>query len=174
MVREAVAGNRIRMHTALPREIVDIATKWATYYGLPLTWVLATIKVESRGKTMEVGDGGVSIGLMQINTSPAAHADLLKAWGLTREDLFNPDTNVKVGTYLLRQAYDNVVKALNGRTAPTDLGTLTRLAYWGPAATLGRLRKGENPVTWAKESGGLPARIVSSWRTAMAETSRVV
>ncbi len=92
-------------------ENVKLAAKWAAARGLPLDWVLATILVESGGNPNTVGDyhidpKGASIGLMQINS--VAHAAELAAAGLTRESLFNPDTNIEWGTKILRACFDRV------------------------------------------------------------------
>lgn len=150
---------RAAVGIGLPLAYVQSAAKWAKLRGLPLDWVLTTILVESGGNPRAAGDSdGRSAGLMQVNT--VAHAAELKAAGLTRADMFNPETNIEWGTKYLAQFRDNVQNALGGRSPPAPLDELVRLSYKGPAAVEGALRRGQNPVTtlsWA------PAAI-ANWR----------
>lgn len=109
--------------------------------------------------------GEDSVGLMQINN--AVHSDLLASLGLTRASLFDPNTNIMVGTKLLRDAYDTVINALKGRTPPTNIGVLTRLAYKGPNRIASILKQGENPAIRDPVE-------VNAWNRALAETSALV
>jgi len=142
-----------------PLAYVGSASKWAKKRGLPLDWVLTTILVESNGNPRAAGDSdGRSVGLMQVNA--VAHAAELKAAGLSRESLFDPETNIEWGTKYLVQFRDDVQAALGGRSLPAPLDELVRLSYKGPAAVTGALKRGQNPVTtlsWA------PAAI-ANWR----------
>ncbi len=143
----------------LPLAYVQSASKWAKKRGLPLDWVLTTILVESGGNPRAAGDSdGRSAGLMQVNT--VAHAAELKAAGLTRADMFNPDTNIEWGTKYLAQFRDDVQNALGSRSPPAPLDELVRLSYKRPAAVTGALRKGQNPLTtlsWAPDA-------IANWR----------
>ena len=127
------------------------AYKWGKKRGLPLDWVLTTILVESGGRPNAAGDSdGRSVGLMQVNA--VAHAAELKAAGLTRNDLFNPETNIEWGTKYLAQFRDDVQTALGGRSPPAPLDELVRFAYKGPASVESALRVGQEPradVSWA-------------------------
>lgn len=158
-----VVGARIMTPSiaGLPAEYVRLATKWARAYGVPLQWVLTTILVESKGNPNAVGDyhvdpKGASIGLMQINSK--AHAAELAAAGLTRESLFNPDTNIEWGTKILRKCVDRVTASLAGRAG--DIGLLARLCYTGVQTT--------NPDTCPS----CPTT-AANWRARLAQTSAV-
>ncbi len=117
---------------------VQLAAKWAGYYGVPLQWVLATILAESGGNPNSVGDKhiipeGASIGLMQVNT--VAHASELAAAGIPRGQpgqagsIFDPNINIQWGVKIFRKCMDRVQSALAGRSG--DVGLLTRLCYTG-------------------------------------------
>lgn len=140
-------------------------------------WVLTTIKVESGGDPNLPGDQGRSIGLMQINTAPDANGPLIKSLGLTPQDLFDPNTNIMVGTLLMRKAYDGVIAALGGRRPPADIGLLTRLAYWSPALK-STLARSENPAVglsaWLRGNPRATSLIVNPWNRAIAEISALV
>jgi soluble lytic murein transglycosylase-like protein len=158
--------NLVRAATALrlPLPYVQSAAKWARKRGLPLDWVLTTILVESGGRPTAAGDSdGRSVGLMQVNT--VAHAAELKAAGLSRESLFDPETNIEWGTKYLAAFRADVLQALGGRSAPAPLDELVRLSYKGPAAVTGALRRGQNPRTalsWAPEA-------ITNWRQRRAQ-----
>jgi hypothetical protein len=142
---------RAALALKLPLAYVQSASKWAKKRGLPLDWVLTTILVESGGKPNVAGDSdGRSVGLMQVNA--VAHAAELKAAGLTRNDLFNPEINIEWGTQYLAQFKDGVLDALGGRSPPAPLDELVRLSYKGPAPVESALRRGQNPLqvlSWA-------------------------
>ena len=125
-------------------QIVALAKKYAR--GLPPSWIVATILIESNGYVDLYGDCKgctcKSIGLMQVNT--VAHAKDLKAQGFTRKDMFNPEKNVAMGTWILRKRYDEVLQALAGRAPRTPLGTIVRLAYKGPAKVMAAIKAQEN------------------------------
>lgn len=113
-------------------QYVALAAKWASFYDIPLQWVLATILAESGGNANAVGDyhvdpQGASIGLMQVNST--AHGSALAAQGLSRQSLFDPDINIQWGTKILRKCVDRVRTALAGR--PGDVGLMARLCYTG-------------------------------------------
>lgn len=152
------------------RGIRASAAHWAKIRGLPLPWVLATITVESGGRPHLRGDDGVSYGLMQVNTR--AHAGRLKALGISPEQLLDVDTNIMVGTKLLREAWDTVVKALAGRTPPAPIDVLVRLAYKGPGPVGKALREGRDPrnLPWTPS----PEVTVANWRKALAKTAPLV
>lgn len=80
------------------------ATCWSqaeARYGVP-AWLLETIaKQESGMNPRAVGrnkNGTEDIGLMQINSS---WNDELAAFGIKREHLFDPCTNVQVGAWIM-------------------------------------------------------------------------
>ena len=144
---------RIAAGLRWPVSYVTSAASWARRRGLPLEWVLATIIVESAGNPNARGDGGKSVGLMQVNTN--AHP-------VTVAQMMHPDLNIQWGTQILRNYRDKVVAAYGGRE-PHNLDEISRLAYKGPSTVLAAIKRGENPlsISWAPES-------INRWRTAMA------
>lgn len=156
------------MRAKLTPQMIASAKRWARARGLPTAWVLATILVESEGKVGAVGDeGGRSVGLMQVNTS--AHADEMRAAGVTRSALFGIDKNIEWGTKVMKDIYDEVRAAIAQRPTPAPIDIVTRLAYKGPKTVIGAIKRGQNPVTlpWA------PPAVVR-WRRALTGTSAVV
>jgi hypothetical protein len=146
-----------------PLPYVQSASKWAKRRGVPLEWVLATIIVESRGNPRAAGDsGGRSVGLMQVNT--VAHAAEMASAGVSRDRMFNPDTNIEWGTKYLSEFKNDVLKNLGGRTPPIPLDWIVRLAYKGPATVYSALRRGESPanISWAPDA-------LANWRAAMSK-----
>lgn len=172
----------------ISRAVYALAEKWAAARGLPLQWVLATILVESGGDVRKVGDcydksGNrlpecKSLGLMQVNW--VAHGERLRRDRLAqnREDLFDPETNIKIGTLFLREAYDLVLRELAGTTPNTPIDLLTRFAYKGPAPTKQAIRQNEAPQNARKQDGSLlfpdGATVVARWSRALANTTNVV
>ena len=165
LIIAAIAGLAAAAGAAIPRRtgwtVLQLAEYWARRRGLPLSWVLATITVESGGKLDTVGDGGISIGLMQINSR--AHATRLARLSLTRESLFDPDTNIMMGTQILREAYDRVRAALGGKTPPAPIDVLTRLVY-----------KGYPVASALREGRALDTNSVARWDAALVKTRALV
>lgn len=150
--------------TNLSPQVVAIAKKWAAKRGLPLDWVLATILSESNGNRYAQGDGGVSIGLMQVNTR--AHAAALAREGVTRDRLFDPDVNIDWGTRVMKDAYDRVRAALVGHATSVPTDVLVRLTYKGVDAP-GAVRAGYDPRTSYASS-------VTIWQQNLARASALV
>lgn len=137
----------------LPLAYVQLADKWGKRRGLPLDWVLTTILVESGGKPNVAGDAdGRSAGLMQVNT--VAHAAEMAQAGVSREQMFQPATNIEWGTKYLKEFRDKVIQALGGRPPPIPLDYIVRLAYKLPAPVYGVLQRGGNPanLSWAPDA----------------------
>lgn len=88
-------------------------------YGIDPAIVIAMIGKESVNNPHAVGDGGNSLGLMQIQ--PRWHKDRMKRLGIT--SLFNPYQNVTVGIDILRELFATgkstewVLMAYNGGQA---------------------------------------------------------
>lgn len=167
-----VGNRKPRCKRKLPASVVAIARKWAAKCGLPLSWVLTTIMLESCGDPMAVGDtGGRSVGYMQVNT--VAHAARMQKAGLTREKMFDPETNIMWGTQIMLEARNAVQQALAAKqvtaTAP-QLGQITRLYYKGPQYVLNAIAAGKDPRTslpWAP-----PA--LHAWDATLVETQAFV
>jgi soluble lytic murein transglycosylase-like protein len=118
-----------RRHTALPlRERVALAhtiVREARAQGLDPDLVLAVIEVESGGYHLAVSSVG-ALGLMQIRKLGIAwHGD---------DTLFDPTTNVKLGTAYLRELADRY----------GDVSIALAAYNWGPGRIDRRLRRGAN------------------------------
>ena len=93
-------------------EAEDHITKVAKQYGLDPSVVKALIKEESGWCSSAEGDGGNSIGLMQIQ--PRWHKERMKRLGIT--NLYDPEQNVTVGCDILSELlnkYGNYEDALS-------------------------------------------------------------
>lgn len=135
--------------------VLALARRWARHYGVPVSWVLATIKIESGGKPLKVydeGRGRYSVGLMQVNTK--AHAKRLAAHGYTAQDMFNPSRNIEIGTEILRESLDKIRAFVANNPTTIPLGVLTTLQYQGQpvrtALAAGRDPRDLNPTRVAK------------------------
>jgi hypothetical protein len=154
----------------LTPQFVAIANKYAALRQLPLAWVLATILNESSGNPGAVGDQGRSIGLMQVNAD--AHASRLAGQGLTKDSLFDPEINIRIGTEIMAEFYKSLMTALAGRQPPADIGVLLRLMYRGPSLVLKAIR--ENPPRNPTPTfPGGPASEVA-WNSALNRVSAIV
>ncbi len=93
-------------------EAEDHITKVAKQYGLDPSVVKALIEEESGWCSSAEGDGGNSIGLMQIQER--WHRERMQRLGVT--DLYDPKQNVKVGCDILAELlgkYGNYKDALS-------------------------------------------------------------
>lgn len=82
----------IPLSAELQQDIRELAERYEVSYEL----VLAVIMTESSGKTDAVGDGGASVGLMQIQ--PKWYGDLITDTGLSVD---KPIENVELGIRIL-------------------------------------------------------------------------
>ncbi len=108
-----------------PMNYSDYVTKYASEYGVPEHVVYAVIKTESDFQSGAVSDAG-AVGLMQL--MPDTFNWL---YTLTRENhdtgmLYDPETNIKYGTYYLSYLYltygdwDTVFAAYNAGMGNVD------------------------------------------------------
>ena len=98
-----VIGNKIDI-ASHPREYTEYVEKYCAEYGVPEYIVYAIILTESDFTSNKLSEDG-EIGLMQI--SPETFRWLTS---LTREELesgilYDPETNIKYGTYMLSYLY---------------------------------------------------------------------
>lgn len=97
-----------------------IYEKWGRRYDINPDLLQAIAKVESGENPNMIGDGGDSIGLMQIQ--PKYHAHRLK----DGEDLLDPGVNIRVACeYLteLMERYDTLDEVLTAYNAGHDTGS---------------------------------------------------
>lgn len=131
---KAVARTIKEAAKRLGKDVVASAKKWAKARGIPLTDVLTTIVLESRGNPQAhaLSTKEDSRGLMQVNVR--AHGDLIRKLGYTNDDLYKLDVGVEVGTALLAAKRAKVLELVkqSPRKQEYDAGILTRLYYAGP------------------------------------------
>lgn len=87
-----------------PREYAEYVTKYSSAYGVPEYIVYAVIKTESDFDSSAVSGAG-AIGLMQL--MPSTFSELCGLLGDDYEEgmLYDPETNIKYGTYYLSYLY---------------------------------------------------------------------
>lgn len=87
-----------------PEKYHNIVVKYASEYSVPEELVFAVIKVESNFDPDTVSSAG-AMGLMQM--LPSTYKWLTSKLGdeFSEEDLFDPETNIKYGTYYLQYLY---------------------------------------------------------------------
>ena len=88
-----------------PQKYQEHISKYSKEYGVPEYIVYATVKVESDFDSGAVSSKG-AIGLMQITPDTFDWLQLLMREELDQRMLYDPETNIKYGTYLLSYLYD--------------------------------------------------------------------
>ena len=91
---------------AYPREYAEYVEVYAEQYGVPETMIFAVIRTESGFDSGAVSHAG-AVGLMQI--MPDTFAWLTNEMLFDHLDegmLYDPETNIKYGTYYLSRLYD--------------------------------------------------------------------
>jgi soluble lytic murein transglycosylase-like protein len=119
---------------------MELAERVHKITWVPVAWILAMIYAESRGdESAEASDGGW--GLMQI-THPS-----LKA-GLTKEQVFDPYTNVLIGARLAAKHASNVNIGLPGVASCYNAGGKgfgvphdSKESPWGMRETKGHISR---------------------------------
>lgn len=103
-----------------PDEYITFVEKYSTEYGVPENMVYAVIKTESGFDSSAVSNKG-AVGLMQMmpETFEWLTKDILREH-LSAGMLYDPETNIKYGTYYLSRLYnrfgdwDTALAAYNG------------------------------------------------------------
>lgn len=85
---------------ANPREYAEYVEKYALAYGVPENVVYSVIKVESDFVSSAVSEAG-AVGLMQITPDTFDWISFLLKENYDKGMLYDPETNIKYGTYLL-------------------------------------------------------------------------
>lgn len=117
----------------LSPELQNSVRELADEYGLSYELVLAVIMTESSGRADTVGDGGDSIGLMQIQ--PKWYGELIAKTGLSVD---KPAENVELGILILRGfmeendgSLDKALKQYNsGNPDFPDNGYIEKVYEW--------------------------------------------
>lgn len=92
-------------HKIFPQKHQDFVSKYSKEYGVPEYIVYSTIKVESNFDSGAVSNKG-AIGLMQITPDTFDWLQMLMHESLDQRMLYDPETNIRYGTYLLSYLYD--------------------------------------------------------------------
>ena len=112
-----------------PFRYTEIITCWASTYQLDPYLVAAVIRSESRFRTNAVSHAG-AIGLMQVTpTTGQWIAEQLNVEGFTEDALFDPDLNVKFGSWYLRHLLDQFNDSLEATLIAYNAGP-TNLRRW--------------------------------------------
>lgn len=88
-----------------PRNYSEYVEKYSGEYGVPEHIVYAVIKVESNFQSNAVSSAG-AIGLMQITPDTFDWIMMLLREDIDKGLLYDPETNIKYGTYLLSYLYN--------------------------------------------------------------------
>lgn len=114
-------ADRIRF----PQNYSEYVSRYAAEYGVPEYIVYAVIKTESNFESNAVSDAG-AIGLMQITPATFEWVSRLMKRSSDRGMLYDPETNIEYGTYLLSYLYmrynrwDTVFAAYNAGMTRVD------------------------------------------------------
>jgi len=155
----SIASELLGRHTGLgAQEILPLArliVAEARGHGLEPALVMAVIEVESSGYHMAVSSVG-ALGLMQLlpSTAEEVAGELGIPWH-GPDTLFDPYTNVRLGTAYLRHLADRY---------RGDVSMALAAYNWGPGRIDGRLRRGH----------AMPRRYVSKVMTAYDLNSEVL
>jgi len=103
-----IAGTRIVpvTHEAQVMTLDDLYQKWGTQSGLDWRLLKAIARVESSENPNAVNPADPSTGLMQILCRPGeggfcTNRFNIDGWPVTKNQLFDPDTNLKMGSQIL-------------------------------------------------------------------------
>ena len=92
-------------HFTYPKHHFELVEKYSKEYGVPEYIVYSTIKVESNFNSGALSNKG-AVGLMQITPDTFKWIQMLLHEDLADGMLYDPETNIKYGTYLLSYLYD--------------------------------------------------------------------
>ena len=87
-----------------PKEYSDFVEVYAYQYGVPEYVVYSVIKVESNFESGAISEAG-AVGLMQLMPETFVWLTTENGENLDSATLYDPETNIKYGTYYLSQLY---------------------------------------------------------------------
>lgn len=108
-----------------PKEFEAYVTEYASDYGVPESLVYAVIKTESDFNSGAVSEAG-AVGLMQMMPDTFTWLTTITKENLNSGMLYDPETNIKYGTYYLSYLYhkygtwDTVYAAYNAGEGNVD------------------------------------------------------
>ena len=117
------------LKTVYPLRYVEEIERWAAAHSLDPHLVVAVIRVESRFRPSALSRAG-AMGLMQIMPSTGAWiAERLAYDGFTVENLYEPDLNIRFGTWYLRYLLDRLNEDVEASLIAYNAG-LSNLRRW--------------------------------------------
>lgn len=151
-----------------PQEYSEYVTKYSTAYGVPEYIVYAVIKTESNFDSSALSNAG-AIGLMQIMPSTFDHICELLDEEYEVGMLYDPETNIKYGTYYLSYLYGiyarwpTVYAAYNAGVGTVD-GWLANVQYSSDGMSLQYIpfEETNNYVESVKKSAQIYAKLYYS------------
>jgi hypothetical protein len=93
-----------RLDPALATSISESVLKYSQEYKLPPELIIHIINRESRFRPLVRSKAG-AVGLMQIMTK--AHKDKLKEMGITPQEAYHIDNNIKLGCWIFREYFNS-------------------------------------------------------------------
>ena len=111
---------------SLPLDHRENVERWAAEYGVPRELVFAVIKTESRFDPNALSNVG-AVGLMQL--LPSTADEIARKLGITEYDLYDADTNVRLGTYYLAYLFRNTGSSWKNAVAAYNCG-IGRVKLW--------------------------------------------
>ena len=119
-----------------PLEHEELVTENARLHGIDIAWVFAVMRQESAFMSNARSHAG-AMGLMQLMPSTARQVakNVLKTPPPRRQDLFEPDTNIALGSAYLKQMKGRLGDSAVLATAAYNAGP-HRVTRWLPEETL--------------------------------------
>jgi soluble lytic murein transglycosylase len=108
-----------------PRQYSEYVSQYSSVYGVPEYVIYAVIQVESGFSSNAVSDAG-AIGLMQMTPDTFSWVSMMMKRNAETGMLYDPQTNIEYGTYLLSYLYirynrwDTVFAAYNAGMTRVD------------------------------------------------------
>jgi len=93
-----------RLDPQLANSISEAVLKYSHEYKLPPELIIHIMNRESRFRPLVRSSAG-AVGLMQIMTK--AHKDKLKEMGITPEEAYHIDNNIKLGCWIFREYFNS-------------------------------------------------------------------
>jgi soluble lytic murein transglycosylase len=144
-----------------------ITERWSAEYGVDPALVAAVLECESSGRPRAVSSSG-ALGLMQLMPGTAkAMAEELGLPGPSGSDLFDPDLNIRLGTYYLSKLWrryegDRLLAVAAYHAGPTNIDEWRKQRRY--ASTEAFVSEVNAPLTRAHVR-----RVIERWEALAAE-----
>jgi soluble lytic murein transglycosylase len=146
-----------------------IIVRWSTEYGVDPALAAAVVECESSGRPRAVSSSG-ALGLMQL--MPRTAKAMAEELGLPRpsgSDLFDPDLNIRLGTYYLSKLWrryegDRLLAVAAYHAGPTNIDEWRKQRRY--ASTEAFVSEVNAPLTRA-----YVRRVIERWKALAAEAA---